>query len=578
MKRLRSERLIEAAKEIVFRFPLTIAYILLATYHQLTFNEFFFGDDPMQFVYVFGMILSGVAQLIYERFYKDNPKIRWLLYGGVIGLSILYYIFVNASFASVDRYWTFYSMPGIRTMILLFVTTIAFIWVPTIKSKVKFSSSFLVVFRSFFANFFFSALLFAGIMTTISLFEFLFFSLNTDWFTNTGIIIFYLLFPVMFLTSVPNYHLYEEEIDIEELTISKFLKLLITFVFIPVMIILSIIIVLYIITNLTSDFFGESLIEGLTLSYTISGWIILLLADSLEHSIAKWFRRIFPYALLFVIILQMISTFIQIRDVGVTHGRYLILLFGVGSIVSGVWYLMKKQDLRILPMVAIAAGVIALIPPIDAVGLSVRQQRNRIDAILEEHGMFVGDNEVEPNADVPSEDQEEVVESLRYLSSINALNQLGWLPDESYYKAESYLGFTEGLDSDYGYGNQNVESLDVMIAEEEIHLPIEAFNHFYDISLNDSIKTYQGKMGEETIDVLFGEDEFVVELTPADSDTPVPFDFSFIFDEFNEGAPFQGSAEELTFTVENEGREVKLVIQQLYQYGDSLSVHFYLFI
>lgn len=567
MKRLRSKRLVEVLKEIIFRFPLAIFFILMSTFCQLSYQGFFFGDQPIQLTFLLGMLLAGVVQLIFEHYGKGEVRNRWLLYVGVIVLVALYYGFIRWTVSSVDQYWTFYSIPGIRSLILFFIVSIAFIWVPTIKTEVKFSGSFLVVFRSYFVNLFFSLLLFIGIVATILLFQFLFFNLDADWISNSGILIFNFLFPTLFIGSIPKY-----DGDREELEISKFLKLLITYVFIPIMAILSVIIVLYIVTNLTSDFFGESLIEGLTLSYTISGWIILLLADNLEHVLAKWFRHLFPYALIFVIVLQMISTFIQIREVGVTHGRYLILLFGIGSIVSGVWYLMKKQDLSLLPLVAIVAGMIALIPPIDAMGLSARQQRDRIHDILEEHDMFVGENEVEPNADVPAEDQEEVVESIRYLSSINALNQLGWLPEGSYDQAESYLGFTR--DFEYGQGQEN----NVMLETEDVHLAIEGYTHFYDITLNDILKTYQGDAGADTFEVTLEEDEFIIKLTPVDSDSTISFDFSFIFDEFRGGIPTQRAVEDLTFTVENEGREIQLLIQQLYQYGDTIQIRFYLFI
>src|SRR5699024_7883764 len=166
---------------------------------------------------------------------------------------------------------------------------------------------------------------------------------------------------------------------------------------IPIMAVLTGIIVVYILTNLTGDFFAENILEGLLLCYAISGWIFLILADSIENKMAEWFKKIFPIALIFVIILQMISTFLQIQEVGMTHGRYIILLFGVLSVISGSWYILKKNSLLILPIVAIIAGLISLTPPIDALTISVNQQRSRINDVLKEYDMMIDSRQVVPN-------------------------------------------------------------------------------------------------------------------------------------------------------------------------------------
>ena len=34
---------------------------------------------------------------------------------------------------------------------------------------------------------------------------------------------------------------------------------------------------------------------------------------------------------------------------------YIILMFGVGSVISGVWYIFKKNHLQLLPIIAIIA-------------------------------------------------------------------------------------------------------------------------------------------------------------------------------------------------------------------------------
>ena len=142
----------------------------------------------------------------------------------------------------------------------------------------------------------------------------------------------------------------------------------------------------------------------------------------------------------------MVSTFLQIQEVGVTHGRYIILMFGVGSIISAIWYIFKKNRLQILPIVAMVLGLISLIPPIDALTISVNQQRGRINDVLNKYEMLVDSDEVVPNSEVSEEEQEIIQDSLNYLSEIHALNQLEWLPEEYYYREDEYLGFVSKRD------------------------------------------------------------------------------------------------------------------------------------
>src|SRR5690625_7476236 len=82
-------------------------------------------------------------------------------------------------------------------MILYFVAVILFIWAPTIKSKIKFSDSFLVTFKTYFITSFFSIILFLGVIFTFSLFEFLFFTIKMDWFFYSSVFIFCLFAPIL---------------------------------------------------------------------------------------------------------------------------------------------------------------------------------------------------------------------------------------------------------------------------------------------------------------------------------------------------------------------------------------------
>src|SRR5690625_18974 len=539
MKRINSEKIMNQLKAIVVRFPFTMIFIILLTLWQLLNEEVFFTFEPTFLLLVAGILLSTTSQLLYEHMFREQSKMRWILYGAVILFVVLYNLYLSFSYSQIDGSWSFYSIPGIRTMILYFVTIILFIWVPTIRTKYRFSDTFLVAFKAYFGAAFFSVILFLGIFFTLLLFELLFFSLETNWFSYSSTLVFCLFAPTLFLTFIPEY--YTEERFVEEdvrapdeaIQMPKFLHHLISYILIPVMAVLTAIIVLYILTNIAGRFFEENILEGLLLNYAINGWILLILTDTMDNVIVRWFKRIFPIALIFVVLLQMYSTFLQIQEVGVTHGRYIILLFGVGSIISGIWYLVKENRLRILPIVAMITGLIALVPPFDAMSVSVNQQRGRINEILERHDMMVDADYVIPNPNVPEHDQEKIYESLDYLSEINALNQLEWLPKEYYYQEGVYLGF-ETEDDSIGSGNRRhraeVNQTDVTIENQEnIQVPIEGFEQFLHLNVGSEINDYRQTIelnGEEYEVEVSTDEDLIVQLSAETLDEPMTFDFT----------------------------------------------------
>lgn len=446
-----------------------------------------------------------------------------------------------------------------------------------------------MTFKAYFIASFFSIVLFLGIFFTFLLFEFLFFSLDIDWISYSSTLIFYFFAPLLFFTFIPDYHLLDFDLEADDRTteqtinMPKFLHHLISYILIPIMAVLTGIIVVYILTNLTGEFFTENMLEGLLLSYAINGWILLILADSIENKMAQWFRKIFPVALIFVIVFQMISTFLQIQKVGVTHGRYIILLFGVGSIISGIWYILKKNRLQVLPIVAIIAGVIALIPPIDALTISVNQQRNRINDVFNKYDMMVDPDYVIPNPAVSIEDQEIIQESLNYLSEINALNQLEWLPEEYYYREDEYLGFERERNpwEQGGQYREEINQTDVHLNEENPGIPIDGFEQIFDLSLgsnyDDFSKIIELKGEEHVVDVRLDE-EFIIQIDADSLEEPLEFDFSYVIEDFKGETDLSLPKEYLTFIEEIDDYQVQIIIEYLDISGDYLQMELYLLI
>src|SRR5690625_5785671 len=205
MKRINSEQMVRELKRISLRLPLTLMFILSLTGWQLYVDASTWQFEPLYIVFHLGIILSATSQLFYEHFFKKKPKLRLLLYGTVLVFVGLYYFYLMNSYFVIDDPWQFYSIPGIRTMILFFVIKILFICDPTLKTNFNFSDTILVTFKAYFIASFFSIILYLGIFSVFMLFEFLFFSLGFEWLLNLSILIFQCFAPILFIRFIPEY-------------------------------------------------------------------------------------------------------------------------------------------------------------------------------------------------------------------------------------------------------------------------------------------------------------------------------------------------------------------------------------
>jgi len=132
---------------------------------------------------------------------------RFVLDGITVIASLIYYWMIHKSNWEIEV--------TTRTMVIFFLLLIAFLWIPSIKSKIDFNQSFMTVFKAFFTTIFFSGILFLGVALIFSAINILIVSLDEKVYLHAANIIFMLLAPGYFLTLIPNYSQKQEKSDVE---------------------------------------------------------------------------------------------------------------------------------------------------------------------------------------------------------------------------------------------------------------------------------------------------------------------------------------------------------------------------
>ena len=95
MNRLKEK--LENVKQTVTRYPLLVLILLgvfIVNWMMIEQTNFKYGT--LQRTLIIAVLLNIVAQLVYERFFKQ-PKERVLLYGAALGLSVGFYFLLKGT-------------------------------------------------------------------------------------------------------------------------------------------------------------------------------------------------------------------------------------------------------------------------------------------------------------------------------------------------------------------------------------------------------------------------------------------------------------------------------------------------
>ncbi len=440
---------IQGFSDAVGRFPLTAAFLIaVAILNGMMINEGGFDYEKYLVTLIVGAFLSIVLQMAYERFYtKSIARIMFMVL--TLLLTFGYYLTIlNVPELSMEI--------GIKTAVALFGLLVGFLWVPSIKSRITFNETFMAGFKSFFISMFFSGVMMSGLSMIYGATDQLLFSVNEKIYPHTANIVFVLFAVMYFLSLTPRYpgkrDLMKEDGEVDAVAdevskatfCPKFLEILISYIIIPLSMIFTMILLMYIVLNIRGSFWEDALLEPMLVSYIVVVILLYILASKLENQFARIFRKIFPKVLLPIVLFQTVNSFLKIGDFGLTHGRYFVIIFGIFAFISGLVFNFKSVEKNgIVPMVLIICIVISIVPPVDAFTVSRTSQVRILENVLINNGMLV-DGEIVPNPDIDEDAKKKITEVTRYLNRMDYEDNIEWMPDEfDYYRDfDDVFGFS----------------------------------------------------------------------------------------------------------------------------------------
>lgn len=566
------------------RFPLTVLFLVACTFINARMIEGV-SDEYTQLLFtgLIGALTSAVGQMVYERFYSSK-NIRYAIMGISMALTSVYYLILNRQEEIEQSLY-------IRTAVVLLALFITFIWIPTLKNeRIAFHQSFLSAFKAFVITILFTSVLALGVVLITQAINFLLFRLDGDLLFHLLNIIASFFAPVYFLSMTPDFMDKEEEENITN--VSVVLERMLSFILIPLLSIYTLILILYLIINIRQDFWMDNLLEPLLVSYTLMGIIIVLLASNLTNQMSEVFLKIFPKIFLPIVIFQTISSVLKIGEMGITHGRYYVILFGLFAIAAGVIFSFNRpKTFGWIAVILITLATISSIPPVDAFSISKRNQVHLLEEKLNEVGLLQN-NQLVSNKEVSLEDRRIITEVVTYLADMGYAKDIEYLPKD--FEVYNEFGETFGFEMTFP-GDASYEDYGRFAYSEN------EFDIVYDLQGEDmftrqSVSIYYDGEKEVLEDVSFTADqeytisrdvvanELIVEVIDANNQSVITVNTTEIFEQMFAGTEdgshtvYQNNIEDTTFIEENERVRMKFVVVAVEDTPDYYSADYYMFV
>lgn len=560
-------------KSTAARFPAAILFLTAVTTIVFTEIERSYVDDNLlariAFSCVFGAFLSIGLQFAIERF-SDLKKYSLLLNIFSLGSAAAYYFFLTNGSMSQSMV--------VHLFVIVFAVFAVTLYIPTAKNNMNFGNVALAHFKSAFISVLYGVVLYLGIAAIISAIDLLLFNLDYKVYAHSANIVFTFFLPVYYLSLLPKFNSQEED-DIRKSEISyaypRVLEILVSYITIPLISIFSIVLIIYFIKILATRVWPVGQVGPMVLGYSAAVFIIYILGSNLTNRFASLFRKFFPFVLIPLVAMQLVSSYIRIEAYGITESRYYVVLFGIFSIAGAIMLIFsKKKNPGAVVLLSACFAIISIIPPVDAFTVSMNSQKSRLEEILARNEMLEN-NKIIPKSELTVQDRHEITSITDYMFRMGYLEEVEFFPSE-YAKENSYYGNFDkiyGFNPQYGtYTPEEEPRFMYAMLDGEKQMDIEGFDKFIKVNIFTSTNK-SDKIGDinldgknYTINQKFTDGELIIYASDENNSTLVEVSLKQLIDGLLETAGESKAVmapEVLTVGKTTETMKIKIIINEI---------------
>ena len=444
MKKIREnvKKLLLHFKSGFERFPVTIilAFMHFITGVYIAEVRSFQSDEFVEVnLLLFGSIfITAMFEMLYEKyFYKKN---RWLVRGIYSLITLVISIIFYVEYLRTNDYYNIYYFTLIPISIILFLL------IPILKkeNKEKYLQS---VFSSFIITGIFAAVLWGGIEIILITVNYLFFNFydKDSLFLRLSMYFFWFIAEV-FGESLFLSLLKKSDDNLENYEFPFIFNLLIKFVIIPLIIIYTGVLYIYMAKVLISMHLPKGLISHLVLWYTALSVAVMILITPFtqKDKFFENFKKYFPYFSIPLIFASLFAVFQRTYQYGITENRYYVLISIFWLFFCMILYI-RRMNVTGVFISLIVCFIISVYTPLSAKNVSNFSQSQRLKRMLVKYGALKDGKISKITQKLTDEEGSQIHTTIQYISDNSTIAKLNFKNE----KGEVYatLGDLEkGLD------------------------------------------------------------------------------------------------------------------------------------
>ena len=423
------------------RFPITIilAFLHFITGIYIAEVRSFQSDEFVEVnLLLFGSIfITAMFEMLYEKyFYKQN---RWLVRGIYSAITFVISIIFFVEYLRTNDYYNIYYFTLIPISIVLFLL------IPILRKKENKEKYLQSVFSNFVITGIFVAVLWIGIEIILTTVNYLFF--------NSGDSLFFRLttYSFWFITEVFGASLFlsllkKPDDNLENYEFPFIFNLLIKFVIIPLIIIYTGVLYIYMMKVLISMHLPKGLISHLVLWYTAFSVAVMILITPFtqKDKFFENFKKYFPYFSIPLIFASLFAVFQRTYQYGITENRYYVLISIFWLLFCMILYI-RKMNITGIFISLIACLVISVYTPLSAKNVSNFSQSQRLKRMLVKYGALKDGKISKITQKLNNSEGSQIYTTLQYISDNSTIAKLNFKNEKG--EVYSTLGDLEkGLD------------------------------------------------------------------------------------------------------------------------------------
>ena len=423
------------------RFPVTIILVFMHFITGIYIAEVrnFQSDEFIEINFLlFGSIfITAMFEMLYEKyFYKKN---RWLVRGvySVITFAVSIIFFVE--YLRTNDYYNVYFFT------LIPISMVLFLLIPILRKKDNREKYLQSVFSNFVTTGIFAAVLWIGIEIILATVNYLFFYSGDSLFFRLTTYSFWFITEV-FGASLFLSLLKKPDDNLENYEFPFIFNLLIKFAIIPLIIIYTGVLYIYMARVIISMHLPKGLISHLVLWYTAFSVFIMILITPFtqKDKFFENFKKYFPYFSIPLIFASLFAVFQRTYQYGITENRYYVLISIFWLLFCMILYI-RNMNVTGVFISLIICFIISVYTPLSAKNVSNFSQSQRLKRILVKYGALKDGKISKITQKLTNRQGSQIHTTIQYISDNSTIAKLNFKNEKG--EVYSTLGDLEkGLD------------------------------------------------------------------------------------------------------------------------------------